>query len=279
MREVSLRSTWREPGPALRGLVRGTWVSAEAEAATATATRREHVLPTGSMHLAVRLGPPLGIVEVGAIAWVGSAVVGGARETHYVKEAVPCVSVGAQLSPFASLALFGVPAHELADRHTPLESLWGAAARSLVDELHASLRCADPAEALLDALDRALLSRFRVLAASGPRDGVRSVLASFDPAVAVAVHAARSGLSHRAFVEHFRAAVGLAPKAYASVLRFQRALDALARPRITHSEIALAAGYADQSHYCRDVARRAGVSPSAYRAAFAGVKNHVVLAG
>ncbi|MGH9969853.1 MAG: DUF6597 domain-containing transcriptional factor [Pyrinomonadaceae bacterium] len=94
---------------------------------------RERVLPTGTMHLAIRLSNhPLRLFEDVHDCTrreIGYAIVGGARSTYYVRDiSEPASSVGAQLLPGASELLFGVPADELAGRHTSLEDLWGHSA-------------------------------------------------------------------------------------------------------------------------------------------------------
>lgn len=57
------------------------------------------------------------------------------------------------------------------------------------------------------------------------------------------------GYSHRTLVSHFRRSVGLSPKRYCRVLRFQRALRQLTpagSPSL--ASLAAAAGYSDQAH-------------------------------
>jgi len=77
-----------------------------------------------------------------------------------------------------------------------------------------------------------------------------------------------TGYSHRRFIGLFRAAVGLAPKLYCRVLRFQDALRLLAgQPSASLVDVALAAGYSDQPHLNREFRELAGVSPVEYRAA------------
>lgn len=61
---------------------------------------------------------------------MGSAIVGGARLGYYVRDvAEPVWSVGAELLPGAAPLLLGIPADEIAERHTSLEDLWGSGAR------------------------------------------------------------------------------------------------------------------------------------------------------
>jgi AraC-like DNA-binding protein len=78
----------------------------------------------------------------------------------------------------------------------------------------------------------------------------------------VAAAGRASGRSHRSFVELFRRAVGLTPKRYCRVRRFQRAL---ALPRGSLGALALAAGYSDQAHFTREFRALAGLTPGEYR--------------
>jgi AraC-like DNA-binding protein len=79
-------------------------------------------------------------------------------------------------------------------------------------------------------------------------------------------------------VVNFREAVGLTPKLYCRVLRFQRALRQLAEhPRIAWIDTALNAGYSDQAHFNRDFRELAGLTPGQYRALAPISANHVPL--
>jgi AraC family transcriptional regulator len=78
--------------------------------------------------------------------------------------------------------------------------------------------------------------------------------------VATAVGVQPSHLAH-AFRRHFRTTVG----AYVRSLRLDWALEQIARSNMSLAEIAVAAGYSDQSHLTRECRRVAGVSPGEYR--------------
>jgi len=65
-----------------------------------------------------------------------TSVIGGARSRFHVREAVGCArSVGMLIRPGAAGVILGVPAQELAERHTALEDVWGLSARALRDRL------------------------------------------------------------------------------------------------------------------------------------------------
>ncbi len=75
-----------------------------------------------------------------------------------------------------------------------------------------------------------------------------------------------TGWSRRHVTERFRHQLGLPPKAYARLLRFEHATTLLASPdpRNTLADVAVDAGYYDQSHLTRDFVALAGMTPGAY---------------
>lgn len=264
------------PLPALRPYVESVWASDLAEPAP---HGREHALPTGQMHVAVRIdGPAVRLYadaddEVGEI--VGDAVVAGARASYYVKDmSVPTRSIGVQLRPGAAEALFGVSAAMLQGRHVPLDELWGNDASRLRERLHE----ASDIHAQLDALQSMLLARLRTVRALHP--AVAQALAQMDVDTDIANMVNIGGTSHRHFIARFRDATGLSPKRYARVLRFRKLLQAFANhPSRPWIDLALAAGYSDQSHCIREFREFAGVTPQVYRRTVGTAPLHLPVTG
>ena len=157
------------------------------------------------------------------------------------------VLLGIRFRPGAGGPALGVPLSELRDRRVALEELDPALAR----ELHGEL---DPREAArrLEAAARALAGRpgDPLVAAAVARLG--------DPAARVDELAIEVGLSERQLRRRFHAAAGYGPKTLQRVLRFRRFL---AGPGEDLARAALEAGYADQPHLTREVARLAGTTP------------------
>jgi AraC-like DNA-binding protein len=61
--------------------------------------------------------------------------------------------------------------------------------------------------------------------------------------------------------------MGLSPKIYCRVQRFQRVIRRLtAEPAASWADVALDAGYSDQPHFAREFRRLAGITPGACRA-------------
>jgi len=77
--------------------------------------------------------------------------------------------------------------------------------------------------------------------------------------------ARRVGLSQRRFIQVFAAAVGLTPKLYGRVRRFQRARASVRdTPAPDWARVAAECGYFDQSHLIRDFRAFAGLTPEEY---------------
>jgi AraC-like DNA-binding protein len=263
----------RPPAPPLRPFVRGVWVL---DASGAESDGRERVLPTGFMHLALRLsGAPLTVFGDAAAEQeqtVGLSVVGGPRSGPYVKRLSAGRSVGVQFEVGAATLLFGVPAHELAERHTLLADLWGREAAELRERL-ASI--GEPA-AVLEALERFLLSRLPRVHGVDP--AIAYALNRFNRAVAVSDVVAEIGWSHRRFIERFRETVGMAPKRFCRVRRLAHVLRLAERkPGASLAELALDAGYSDQPHFNREFRELAGMAPREYRSAAPVAPHHVRL--
>jgi AraC-like DNA-binding protein len=175
--------------------------------------------------------------------------------------------VGARFHPGAGAGALGVPAHELADAHVPLDALDA----SLAAQLDAALGpAASPARAL-GALGTLLAGRRGTLAS--PDLLVRSIVCALGAGPArVAELARQAAISERQLQRRFHAHVGYAPRTLHRILRFQRALRALDREPATGglAQLAAEAGYADQAHLTRETRALAGLTPAQLRARLAG---------
>jgi AraC-like DNA-binding protein len=165
-----------------------------------------------------------------------------------VRSAPGAVLLGIRFRPGAGGPALGLPMSELRDRRVDLAELVPALAR----ELHREL---DP-RAAARRLERAA----RELAAAPADPAVAAAVARLaDPGARVEALADELGLSERQLRRRFQAAAGYGPKTLQRVLRFRRFL---AGPREDLARAALEAGYADQPHLTREVARLAGTTPA-----------------
>ncbi|MFG2612086.1 AraC family transcriptional regulator [Streptomyces anulatus] len=178
---------------------------------------------------------------------------------------------GVQLSltPLGARAIYGMPAAELAQRLVPLDELLGALAVELVDRLRAATTWTARFAALDELLLRAVGS-----GAGGDRvprerpevaEAWRRLVAARGR-VQVGAIAAELGWSRRYLTERFRGEVGLSPKTFARVLRFEHAHElAAAQDPLPWADVASVSGYADQAHLVRDWREFTNRTPTAWR--------------
>lgn len=215
----------------------------------------------GAIDVLPRAGAVLGIQIRGRVqsgdALLETIGVTGIQTTRrpyvYVGETV---SILVRFTPEGAACL-GIPSAELARRSVPLDAL---VPRARVRTLEANLQATTS-----DASRVAVVERF-LLELPFTRDPLveRAValLASCEDDGRIAHVARMLDVSERQLERRFLARVGLSPKRFAALRRFERALElATTAPSLTR--VALDAGYYDQSHFIRDFKRFAGASPSA----------------
>ena len=171
------------------------------------------------------------------------------------------------LTAAGARALLGVPAADVSGALTDLTELEGAAARclrELPEQLHEA--CDWPER--VRRVERALTTALAITGAPGPRAEVGRALARLSRLSSVGAVAADVGLSRRHLTTVVRAEVGISPKEYQRVARFQHSRAALTRAasggRPSLAAVAGECGYADQAHLTREWTRLAGCSPGTW---------------
>jgi AraC-like DNA-binding protein len=241
---------------------------------------RERALPSGTLDLVINLEENRQRFYVGeraeTLLELPGVTLSGAHAGYFMIGTSQRTSmIGVHFKPGGAFPFLGVPARDLEGRHAPLEALWGAAARTLRERVLA----APSGKPRLLALEAALLERPRA-ALARPRQLTLALAAFEDPGLAsVAEVRQRTGLSAKRLIALFADEVGLTPKAFWRVRRFQAALRAVERRTPGDAALALGLGYFDQAHFDREFRHFTGLSPRAYRAEAIERPNHVQLRG
>ena len=86
------------------------------------------------------------------------------------------------------------------------------------------------------------------------------------------------GFSQRTFIQRFSEAVGLTPKTFCRMHRFQRVLKLIHDAReVDWTDVSLSCGYFDQAHFIHDFRAFAGINPTTYMLHKTEHLNHVPL--
>jgi AraC-like DNA-binding protein len=192
---------------------------------------------------------------------LSGAIVSGAYGRSFEPTAEAFI-IGVHFNPGGAFPFLGLPAGDLADTHVDLETLWGPSAGRLRERLCEARTSAERfqllQQALLSRLCHGVEQHYAVSAAlemfgknqAGPR--VREA-------------AKYLGLSQRRFIQVFKAEVGITPKLFSRIQRFQQTRTFIQHnPSINWADLAVDFGYFDQSHFIREFLEFSGLSPTDY---------------
>ena len=223
---------------------------------------RDRRLPTGNAHLLFNLGaaPTLFARQSGAASrsfptcWLA-----GQSETFIETGSHgDTVLLGVQFHSHGAYRLLRLAQHELSDQVIELEALLGDQVLGLRQHL---LETPLPLARfvllelwLLRLLDRGAQVHPAVVEAS------RTIARSHGQ-IALPALSRHTGFSREHLIRRFREQVGLTPKAFGNIVRFNRALDLARGSTQSWAQIAHACGYYDQSHLVHDFQRFAGRAP------------------
>ena len=240
----------------------------------------ERVVPTGAMQLIFNLREDgLRVYDrrdPNRFQSLGGSLISGAHSRFVVIDTVSQAStVGVCFKAGGARPFLGVPAGELRDVDIPLDALWG----TKVAELRGRLIEARTPEARFCVLERALLAQVTRPLVHHP--AVAFALEEFlsvPRTKTVKETSERTGMSQRRFIQLFREEVGLTPKLFCRIRRFQEVIRVIGSGRrMEWAEVALRCGYFDQAHFVHDFRAFSGTTPTNYLARRSEHPNHVSL--
>jgi AraC-like DNA-binding protein len=259
------------PNPLLRSWVRKLWYCR----APKISHRRERVLPNGCMQIIFDLsrGHLTDCGEDGmADERLPQAIIVGARTRYgFVDTGDMEELAGIQFEPGGFAGLFRERADLFFERSIGLDDVWaGARIAERLIELPSPAKRLRVLEAFLTHLFNRNARRSELI------DQVIHLFQGKDLSVA---QCARSvGVSERRLSQVFSEQVGIGPKMWCRIRRFQAAVRALHKGvDMPWAELALRCGYYDQSHFANDFHAFSGINPTTYSAHRGLWQNHIPL--
>ncbi len=162
--------------------------------------------------------------------------------------------------PGGAYPFFGPAASDFRDTVVSLEDVWGADAERLQQRL---VQAPAPAD-IFRILGEVLIAAARRPLTNHPAVSL-SLQRSERHLTSVAALAREAELSPRRFIEIFTSEVGMTPKLYLRIARFERLLKGVfGMASINWAETAAQYGYFDQSHLNRDFRDFASMTPTQY---------------
>ena len=239
-----------QPNAAAARFVRAYWILEDDDP-----FRVHRIVPDGRAQLILNLGRPYEACADGV--WTRQPqcfLIGQITGPLMLRSSGAVRMIGLTFHPHTAGRLLNVPIGELTDKAVSVDDISRDLHR-LVQEIETP----DQAGAL-DGMVLSLAKR------AGREDGVLAgavgEVESGGTLLSVEEIARQAGLSARQFERRFRQAVGIPPKLFSRMQRFQRVFAALEGARTGWADAAIRCGYYDQAHLIRDFREFAGKPPA-----------------
>jgi AraC-like DNA-binding protein len=240
--------------------------------------KKERLMPDGSVELVINLREDESRIydrqEHESWRRLPGAIVSGPQSNFFVIDTAEQASViGIHFKPGGAFPFFKLPLDELQDQQVALCDLWGTEAGLLRERL---LEAHSPEEKLR-LLESCLLTQsYRSLSRHPAVGFALQEFARIGQTRSVTEVSDQTGLSARRFIQLFSGSVGLNPKLYCRIGRFQQVLRMIHSGReCDWTQVALECGYFDQAHFIHDFKAFSGINPSTYLEQRTEHLNHV----
>ena len=261
-----MRYTEHRPLSALAEHLECLWFVADEDASPATCAP-ERVLPDGCLEWIFHLGAPFRRWTP-AREWEVqpcSFIIGELTQFLLLQPSGPVATMGVRFRPGSAYRFLPFALTALKDNAVSTEEIWGREGKTL-EEAVLTARSHVARKQLVESF---LLSR---LAPPRPRfDAAISEIIRHHGRTRVDQLAGRIGWSPRQLEREFRAGIGLSPKAFARIIRFQNLLRLVGEGSLREwASLALEGGYSDQPHMVREFREFSGQSPTERQTAAVG---------
>jgi AraC-like DNA-binding protein len=239
---------------------------------------REAILPDGCGHLVINLTHDsvhlLEHLDNNTVTTLSGSVFCGPRSSPYAILPAGKAVIGVLFRPGGAFAFLSMPTEEIKNAQFPLDSIFGPRGAELRHRL-LRLRTVSEKFALLQTF---LLSHLRRPLAL--HRAVGYAIRAFErvPSQTISNVLAEVGLSERRFSRVFSEQVGLTPKLFHRVRRFQKAIASFpSNAQISWARAAVDAGYYDQAHLIHESRTFSSITPGAFLASRIVQRSHLPL--
>jgi AraC-like DNA-binding protein len=222
------------------------------------------IVPTGLIELDFYLGykpeikqPDRSITEY--------AILNGQQKQHYdIQIADNLFMFSVIFQPAGAMFFFDVPLNKLSNQNVPLKYLF----KNSLDMLESELYEAENFDERTKIMNRYLLGilrqNYRDFEYNRIYESIKHIN-QVNGSVDIETLASRACLSRKQFERTFQTGVGITPKQFLRIVRFQYSLyNKSINSNITLTELAYKCGYYDQSHMIADFKSLTGLTPGQY---------------
>jgi AraC-like DNA-binding protein len=228
--------------------------------------QQERILPTGTIELMINFGGAFRVVDkhdpnkfdLNSRSWIA-----GFQTEYIINEPLGNTEmIGVSFKAGGAYPFFGMPISEFNDQVIHMDLVWGSRIEAMRDQLHGAPTLADKF-ALVEgwlcerlAVDRVGFQPIEYAVNQiGQANGVLSIKALSE----------QIGYSQKHLISQFKKMIGVSPKVYARIIKFQRVLQAIdPSAPVNWALIAQQSEYYDQAHFNKDFAAFTGLTPTEY---------------
>ena len=223
---------------------------------------RERILPDGAVQIIINLGPVQYLVEDCERLGFTSGWITGQRTKPIEVDVTPDYrALGIRFNNPGGYELLRFPVSELTDSTVEIDHIWGCESEKIRERLLKS----SGIEEKFSIVDAYLTEMIANL--DKPPPALRftaHLLQSSTHKVSIGETAHKMGISHKHLIRLFKKHIGLTPKQYQRVHRFQHILNLVPNIEKDFSRILNDTDFYDQAHFNREFKAFCGMAPQEY---------------
>ena len=244
------------PPDYLRNIIECYWIAENSDIAPA----QHKIIPDGFPELIFHYGDPYRIrLNASWELQAACLVAGQIRHFFYLQNTGVSGMIGVKLKPTAITSLYKVPMHSLTDKVLNLSTISQMPGESLHKQLTQNIDH-DAMVLVLNEYFQSIHSRHE----NSVADRVIELILRENGMLTVHDITSTLYVSERQLQRIFKFYVGLSPKYYCRIIRFNYIFQCFQQGRSSWADVFYQAGYYDQSHFTRNFKSFTGEDPSTY---------------
>ncbi|MBD3419209.1 MAG: helix-turn-helix domain-containing protein [Chitinivibrionales bacterium] len=249
----------RKPAPSLAPYVRYYWAL---DVSNPDVIHPYRVIPQGCVELMFFYREPYYAINSAEnrLSLLPYSIISGQQHSWFELQAAGSIGLFSVLfKPHGAHAFLRLPLSALTDRSIPFEDLAGREAL----ELENKVVSANSIDERVKCIESFLLKRIPEKTDDLRRmDAVQETIRALRAETSVEDLASRACLGYKQLSRIFTRFIGMTPKQYLKIVRFQHSLHVKQHaPHISLTRLAMNCGYYDQAHFIRDFKEITGMTP------------------
>ncbi len=252
-----MKFTRISPHPGLEKFIECYWMMQSDD----VTPRVEKIIPDGFTELIFNYGSVYK-AKINGSSWytqTPNLLAGQISRYFYLENTADTASFAIKLKPAAMTQLFGLNMENYLDQIVDLDTF----PMALLADLKAQFLPFENETSLINRLDEYFLLLIKS-AAENPLEQVLGLLFESNGMASIKALCEAGNMSERQLQRLFKKYIGLSPKYYARIIRFNYIFQLIKEKKRSWTDVVYASGYYDQSHFIRNFKAFTGEDPTAY---------------